>query len=162
MSESPNITLRRVTEDDREFLLAVYGSSRAAELAMVPWDDEQKRQFVEFQFEAQTRFYCEKNPAATHDVILFDAVPCGRLYVDRREDEIAIMDIIVLPEYRNRGIGTFLIEGLMAEAEGRFIGVYVETYNPSQKLFRELGFEAESETDINIHFCWRAAADQAA
>lgn len=158
MNDDLQITMRPVTPEDREFLLTVYASSRESELAMVPWDEAMKRLFVEHQYGAQTAHYLEVYPSATHDIVLTDGVPCGRLYVNRSEAEIAILDINVLPEFRRRGIGTHIIEGLKAEAAGRSVRVYVESYNPSQKLFSELGFEPEAvEPDaVHILFRWQA------
>ncbi len=158
MNDELQISMRPVTADDREFLLTVYASSRESELAVLPWDAAMKRVFVEHQYGAQTAHYREAYPSATHDIVLTGSEPCGRLYVNRTEDEIAILDINVLPEFRRRGIATQIIEALKAEADGRSVRVYIETYNPSQKLFTELGFEAEAvEPDaVHILFRWQA------
>ena len=53
------------------------------------------------------------------DLILVGGQPAGRLYLHRRDDEIRIMDIALLPDYCNRGIGTTLLRGLQSEAAGR-------------------------------------------
>jgi GNAT superfamily N-acetyltransferase len=53
---------------------------------------------------------------AAFDVILVDGQPAGRLYVAREDDEICIVDIALLPEYCNRGIGTTLLGGRQSEA----------------------------------------------
>ena len=162
MNNEPGISMRPVTPDDREFLLSVYAASREAELEMLPWDDALKRGFVEHQFGAQSAHYLEKYPLGTHDILLVDGVPCGRLYVDRGESEIAILDIIVLPDFQRRGIGTTVVEGLKAEAGKRSVRVYIEKFNPSQKLFSELGFKPET-TDadaIHILFRWQNAGGQ--
>lgn len=156
MSETPNITLRPATAGDREILLAVYAASRAIELSMVPWDEEQKRTFVVHQFDAQTDYYTKTFPAATHDVIEADGEPAGRLYVDRRNDEIAILDITVLPPFRRRGIGTHLIRNLQNEAAERIVSVFVEGFNPSLQLFEKLGFTAVSNDDVNLRLEWRS------
>lgn len=160
MSDLPNITLRSVTRADREILLAVYAASRIIELSMLPWNDSQKRIFVEHQYDAQTSYYAEKYPAATHDVILSDGTAVGRLYVDRRTNEIAILDVAVLTEFRGQGIGTTVIKRLQAEAAatGRAVGVFVEVFNPSQKLFGELGFAVVADDGMNRRFEWRDAA----
>ena len=158
MTDSNNISLRPVADGDREFLLRAYASSREIELSMVPWDEEQKRMFVEHQFDAQTNYYREKYPQATHDIILFKGDPAGRSYVDRTESEIAILDINVLPEFRRNGIATSVVGDLKAESSGRSVRVYVETFNPSQKLFAELGFVVESQTETHILFRWSETA----
>ena len=61
---SPAVTLRRATDADRELLLAVYRSTRAAELDLVPWDEATKTAFVTQQFEAQDRAWSQQRPHA--------------------------------------------------------------------------------------------------
>ena len=142
------VTLRPATPDDEAFLLEVYSSTRADEMARVPWTDAQREAFLKMQFEAQQLHYRTHNPTATHDIILQDNRPIGRLYVARREQEIRIMDITLLPAHRNQGIGTPLIKELMAEAEaaGKPLTIWVESFNPSLRLFERLGF-SQAETD---------------
>lgn len=53
MSASP--ALVSITESDEQFLTELYASTRAAEMAIVPWESEQKRAFLKMQFEAQDR-----------------------------------------------------------------------------------------------------------
>lgn len=147
------ITLRPATAGDVPFLKRVYASTRAEEMAVVPWTDEQKSAFVEMQFRAQDMDYRGKHPDAAYDVILRDDTPAGRLYVSRREKEIAILDITLLPEHRGAGIGGALLGDLICESNsaGKPLVIYVEKYNRAQNLYRRLGF-VETE-DIGIY--WR-------
>ncbi|MBK7393693.1 MAG: GNAT family N-acetyltransferase [Chloracidobacterium sp.] len=157
LAGDPNVILRSVNEADREFLLQVYTVSREAELSMTPWDDGQKRAFAAHQLDAQTYTYSVKYPDATHDIILYDGKPAGRLYVDRGIEQIAILDITVLPEYREKGIGTELVSNLQNEAAAtnRSVRIYLEQINPSQKLFRTLGFEVVPDDGIDLRFEWK-------
>src|SRR5690242_17148899 len=116
-SEPANVTLRPVRPDDHEFLVEVYGSTRAAELALVPWTIEQQQLFVRAQFAAQQDHYAGKYPAANHDIIMSADRAVGRLYVARLDHEIRIVDITVLPAEQNAGIGTYLIRQLLDEAK---------------------------------------------
>jgi len=154
------ITLRPARPEDREFLFSVYASTRADEMAMVPWDDVQKHAFLASQFAAQTAHYTSEYPNATHDLILFDGQPAGRVYVERRTDHIAILDVTVLTSFRRNGIGTEIVSRLLREGEeaGCPVGVYVETFNPSQELFRRLGFEAADNDGVNVRMEWRPHA----
>src|SRR6266545_808472 len=110
------ITLRDVVPEDESFLFEVYASTRAQEMALVPWDDEQRKSFLKMQCAAQFSHYREQFPDASYCVILRDDSAVGRLYVLREEREIRILDITVLPEYRNGGVGTTLLLGLLDEA----------------------------------------------
>lgn len=153
------ISLRGVTARDREFLLRVYAAGRETELSVLPFDDAQKRAFCEHQLDAQTAYYQEKFPQASHDVILAEAEPIGRVYVDRGDKLISILDLVVLTEHRKKGVGTHIVTLLLDEAaaDGKSVGVYVETFNPSQKFFRDLGFELVESDEVNLYFEWNAS-----
>lgn len=152
------VTLRPVTPEDEEFLIKVYASVRAEELAQVPWSDEQRAAFVRMQFAAQQDHYRKYYPNASHDLILLDGQAIGRLYVARREQEIRILDITILPEHRNQGFGTPLIKDLMMESEreGKPLNIWVESYNPSLKLFEHLGFRKIEDDRVNYLMQWSA------
>ena len=136
------VTLRAVGPADEAFLLNVYAGTRADELALVSWTDEQRLAFVGMQFTAQQDHYRKVYPEADHDVILSAGRPVGRLYIARKEHEIRIIDITLLPQERNVGVGSYLIRELLDEATraGKPLRVYVESFNPSLRLFERLGF----------------------
>src|ERR1700674_5810726 len=145
MSDDENISLRRVTEADDDLLFSLYASTRAAELAQVPWPEEQKQAFVRMQFDAQTREYAARHPQAEHDVICVKSQPVGRLYLScnqarkeaGQEGDLHILDITVLPEHRGAGTGSWVLKKIMADAKtaGKSVTIYVESFNPSMRLF---------------------------
>jgi ribosomal protein S18 acetylase RimI-like enzyme len=151
-----SITLRTVDPEDRPFLLEVYATTREEELAQTPWSSEQRAAFVLLQFEAQDSFYRKQYPDADYKVILREGEPVGRLYVRREEDVIHIMDIAVLPDYRNAGIGSGLIQSLLDEATGakQKVQIYVENFNPSLALFKKLNFSLLKEDGFNLLLEW--------
>lgn len=158
-SQSPGITLRPVVPDDHDFLVEVYGSTRAEELALVPWTTEQRDAFVRSQFAAQQDHYSQKYPTASHDIIVFDGRQVGRLYVARLDQEIRIIDITLLPAERNAGIGSYLIRQLLDEANrsGKVTRIYVEEFNPSLRLFERLGFSPSEQHGIHLLLQWPGA-----
>ena len=158
---APAVTLRPATPADEPVLYRVYASTRAEEMALVPWSAAEKEAFLRMQFNAQHRYYQEHYPDAAFDLILLSDTPAGRLYVDRWDGEIRIIDITLLPEYRNRGIGGALLHGLLAEADraGKPISIHVEQYNPAQRLYRRLGFVPVDQH--GIYFLMRRPAPPA-
>ena len=151
-SELSNITLRPAGPDDYEFLVEVYGSTRAEELALVPWNNEQRDAFIRSQFNAQQEHYLKTYPGATHDIIVSNGRPVGRLYVARLDHEIRIIDITLLPAERNVGIGSYLIKQLLDDAKqtGKITRIYVEEFNPSLRLFQRLGFSPSEQHGIHL------------
>ena len=160
MNLEQEITLRPVTDDDSTFLLAVYASSRADEMARVLWTDEQKAGFLKLQFTAQSQHYKAEHPAATHEIICVNGKAAGRLYIDRSGAAQHILDVTVLPEFRNRGTGAVLLRRIMAEGQssGKPVTIYVESFNPSQRLFSRLGFERVEENGFNWLLRWNGVS----
>jgi ribosomal protein S18 acetylase RimI-like enzyme len=148
----PDVTLRPVELGDEEFLYRVYASTRQEELAQTGWSEAQKEMFLRQQFEAQSRYYREHYQEASFDVILTDSSPIGRLYVARWPEEIRIVDIAVLPEYRNAGIGTKLLENLISESEAsaKPLSIHVERFNPALHLYRRLGFREVADKGVYL------------
>ena len=151
------MTLRDVSPEDDAFLRKVYACTRAQELAMVPWSDEQREAFLRFQFDAQDRDYRSKYPGASFQIILKDDQPVGRLYVSREPEQIRILDLTVLPEFRGQGIGSSLILELVAEADRnqKPVTIWIEQFNPSQVIFQHLGFKISQDDGYNNLFEYR-------
>lgn len=158
-SQRMAITLRDAGPDDELFLLQVYACTRAAELAQVPWSDEQKAAFLQMQFNAQHSHYHERYSDADYKVILRDEEQVGRLYMAREAGFIKILDITVLPQFRNSGIGSELTRGILDEAaeSGQSVQIYVETFSPSLELFKKIGFSILQEEGINYLLEWNVA-----
>jgi len=150
------ITLRPITPEDQGFLYQVYASTREEELAPLGWDEAQQEAFLEMQFRAQHTFYQGQFRGAQFDIVLLNKEPIGRLYVDRREDEIRIVDIALLPAHRNRGIGSALLRDILAEGQrdGLPVRIHVEYFNRALHLYERLGFRQISETGVYYLMEW--------
>lgn len=153
------ITLRPVTAADDDFIFNCYASTRAQELAQVPWSPEQKEAFARMQYTAQKRHYAAEAPEASHDIIYAEATPVGRIFLDRRQDALHILDITVLPQHRNQGTGSRLLRRLLVEAgkAGKPVTIYVESFNPSLRLFERLGFRKDHEKGLHLLMKWQPA-----
>src|SRR5438309_321542 len=110
------LALRPVTSDDDNFLLRVYASTRAEELAQAEWQEGQQEAFVKWQFDLQRREYDARFPDAEYYIILVDNSRAGRFWIGRDAKQIRLLDIAILPEFQNRGAGTRLLKELIAEA----------------------------------------------
>ena len=153
-----DIILRPVAHADDSFLFELYAGTRAEEMALVPWSEGQKHTFVRQQFEAQRQHYQKLYPDATHHIILCGEREVGRMYVARLPAEIRIVDLIVAAAERNRGIGTLLLQSLMEESEQaeKPLRIYVESFNPSTRLFQRLGFVPGDQQGIHVLMAWSA------
>ncbi|HEY0077258.1 MAG TPA: GNAT family N-acetyltransferase [Pyrinomonadaceae bacterium] len=148
------VALRPVTPEDETFLFEVYKSTRRAERALVShWDDAYWDSFMQMQFNAQRHDYRTRCPESEHSIVLFEGRPAGRIWVDRNERGVHLLDITVLPEFQNRGIGTTLLRRLSEECdrEGKPLTDYVDKGNErAMRLYERLGFRVKEE--IPTHF----------
>lgn len=150
-------TLRRADEADDEFLRALYATTRADELDAVPWPAEQKTAFLSMQFEAQHSDYSTRFPAAHHSIVLLAGAPVGRIWVDRRPDEIRLLDIALLPEHQNAGVGAELLRRLQSEAAlaGVALRHSVAKNNPDGlRFYRRLGFTVVEDWEMHDLMEW--------
>ncbi len=146
-SAQPCIGLRELRADDAAFLREVYAGTRMQELSVLDWSREQVDAFIDLQFEAQRRHYWAHYDTSRFHAITVDGADAGRLYVERRERELRVVDIALLPPFRNRGVATRLFRELFDEADrdGLVVSIHVEHDNPAQRLYQRLGFAFRDE-----------------
>ena len=139
--------LRPESPADSSFLFALYCDVRSEELAQTGWPPEQVEAFLRSQFELQTRAYRATFPAAEFNLIMCGGQPAGRIYVARLADEIRLVDLALVAEFRNRGVGTALLRGLVASADQAGVPVrfHVERSNRARHLYERFGFQIVSE-----------------
>lgn len=152
-------TLTPITPDDAELLLRIYAGTREEELAAVTWSAEQKQAFLRQQFTAQHAHYQEHYPGATLDLIRVDGRPCGRLYVARWPREMRLMDIALLPECRNTGLGGRVLADVLAEgrAKGLPVTIHVERMNRALRFYERLGFRVKEDKGVYLFLEWSPA-----
>ena len=143
-SMSERVRLRPIRPEDETFLREVYATTRAQELEHTGLDAAQQQAFIDLQFDAQTADYNRRFPDARRSIILENDTPVGRLLVATSSKEVRILDITVLPVHRNKGIGAYLLGGVIADAEHAIkpIRIWVGNGSPSTSLFVRLGFIA--------------------
>lgn len=141
---------------DTNFLFQVYSSTREAELSVVDWSDTHKTDFLHMQCNAQHTYFQSRFPSAELLAIVERSTPIGRLYITRESDEFRILDITLLPRFRERGIGTSVLTSILklAHREHMPVCAYVERYNPAIRLFRRLGFRQMRNVGITYQMEW--------
>ena len=147
---SNQVVFRPITKDDQPFLYTLYASTREDEIAQTGWTDFEKENFLRQQFVAQHQFYTEQFSGADFNIIQIDDKPVGRLYIDHREDEIRLIDIALIPDYRSRGIGSGLLSDIITDAAKvkKPVRIHVEKYNPALRLYERLGFLKIGDTGV--------------
>lgn len=150
--------LRRITAADDDFLLSVYASTRADELAQAQWQTGQKEAFVKWQFDMQRREYDARFPDADYFVILIDENQAGRIWIGQDNKQIRLLDIAILPAFQNRGAGTALLSWMMIEAKrtNKPLRHMVFVLNSdAHRFYERLGFVIIEDLGAYKHMEWR-------
>ena len=155
--EVARVTLRPAMPDDDSFQLELYAGTRLGELELLDWNEDQKQAFIKMQFNARQLQYEHRYPLADDNIILQGSEPIGRMLVDRSEQEIIVLvDIALLTEYRNTGIGTRLVQSLLDEAArtGKSVRLHVVTTNPAVRMYERLGFSTADDNGSYLEMHW--------
>ena len=110
---------RGQAEGDAAFLSRLYCDTRRNEVAAWGWAPAQEELFLTMQFDAQRRGYRQRYPNAVGRIVRIAETDAGRLLVNEESSAMHLIDIALLEEYRNRGIGTHLIHELQRECDLR-------------------------------------------
>ncbi|MFZ3264614.1 MAG: GNAT family N-acetyltransferase [Terriglobales bacterium] len=151
-----SLDLRPLRAEDEAFLFDVYASTRSEEMALVGWDKPQQESFLRMQFKAQQSSYAMQFPNADYRIIVHDGQLAGRLIVDRSGADILLIDIALLPPFRNAGIGAVLMKQVMDEAARarKPLKLHVEKFNPARRLYDRLGFSTIGDNGIYLEMMW--------
>ncbi len=155
------LAVRPIEDSDRGLVAEIYATTRAEELAGVPWDAEQKRAFTDAQSRQQEAHYGLHYPGAERLLVVAIGEPIGRIYVDTAS-EVRLMEVTLLPPWRNRGVGTHLTRIVVEYADTlrRPASLHVEPFNPAKRMYERLGFVV-SETRGLYEFMVRPVPPQA-
>ena len=137
------IQLRPVKDSDLSLILKIFRSTREKELSLTNWGELQKEAFILMQSTAQDAQYKQAFPDAFFEIIEFNKKSAGRLYTGETEQEIRLIDITLLPEFRGKSIGTKVLEGLIKRScdKQKLLTLHVEPDNPALQLYLRLGFK---------------------
>ena len=155
------LSFRPIEVADESLLSAIYASTRADEMALVPdWTAADISAFLEQQFQAQHTYYQQHYSNAQFQIILFEGQAAGRLYIDQWTQEIRIVDISLLPEFRGRGLGEIILRSILEEAAQvqKPVSIHVERFNKALKLYERLGFRMLDDSHaVYLLMEWRPA-----
>lgn len=123
------------------------------------WDERQQDIFLRMQFKAQRMSYGLEDEETDAQIILLEGKPIGQMIVARTNEEICLVDISLLTEYRSQGIGATLIKALFDEATraGKIVSLHVLKSNRAMRLYERLGFQTTGESGMHFEMKWSPA-----
>ena len=158
----PVSRIRRLEAADESFVRELFQGERAAQFAPLGLSDAMLGALLDQQYHAQRAAYAHRFPDAGHFIIEHAGAGVGRLIVtfaDAPEVPEAharspghvlhLVDIVLAAAWRNRGIGSDVIDSLAraGEAVGAvcFTLLVLQTNHAARRLYERLGFRALAE-----------------
>ncbi|MFJ4391778.1 GNAT family N-acetyltransferase [Pseudomonas soli] len=148
----PEVNLRPIVDADRAFLRTLYGTTRAAEMALLPWPQAATDAFLDQQFQAQHDHYQAQFADADFLVIEVAGEPIGRACLLWTDSHVQFIDMALLPAWCGRGIGSRLLGQWLARADERGLsaGLHVTSHNPALRLYQRCGFQVVGENGLSL------------
>jgi ribosomal protein S18 acetylase RimI-like enzyme len=135
------ITLRPVQPKDHDFLFRVYRSTRLQEVAAWGLSATDGEAFIRQQFAARQQHYGLHYAGAEWMIIQFDAAGVGQMIAQWSKDELLLVDIALLPDYRNRGIGSHIMRDLQKQAAEKALPIRLHALGEGEiRFYERLGF----------------------
>lgn len=157
------ISLRTACKEDAAFERVLFETARPDAVALAAWPEAARKLFLDQQFEFQSLHYARAYPNADRLLVVADGAAAGRLILDRTPDAWCVVDIALLPAWRGRGIGTLLLQSVLAEAAAAgasAVTLMVDIDNPARRLYQRLGFVTMEEVMPKAAMEWRPASTQ--
>jgi ribosomal protein S18 acetylase RimI-like enzyme len=103
------------------------------------WDEDWQRAYFHMRFDP-----------VKNRVVVLDGRDVGVISVQRQEEAVHLSTLYILPRYQGQGIGTQLLNDLLAAAfrEGLPVTLRVLKVNPAKRLYERLGFVVVEEDEV--------------
>ncbi|MFC6646291.1 GNAT family N-acetyltransferase [Granulicella cerasi] len=163
-SNAPEIAfeLRTATDEDEEFLAALFREVNAPQYAALALPAEALEQLLAMQHKAQVVGYTTQFPQSIHSILWAGEERIGRTYVHRTPERMLLVDIALREEFRGCGIGSRVLRNLIATAERVKLPVQltVRFDNPARRLYERFGFVQTGPGD-GLNLPMQYSADRA-
>lgn len=156
-----SVTTRPATEQDDAFLFRLFQAVRLPEFAQLPLPSAQLDSLMRMQYNGQKHSYAASYPEGDR-IVLVDGHPAGRLWVYQSATGHHLVDIALLPEFRNRGVGAELLERVIGDARGagaRLRCSVALTNAGSLRFHQRMGFQIVAQDGVYADLVLRDQAD---
>jgi len=106
----------------------------------------------------QRKEYDTRYPDARYQVVLVNDQPAGRVWIGEDDTQIRLLDIGLLEEFQDRGVGTVLLKQLIAEANAakkKLRHMVFVLNNDAHRFYERLGFVVIEDLGGYKHMEWR-------
>mgnify|MGYP003956556651 CR=1 FL=1 len=137
--------LEPASAEDRLWLYQLYEESlRPVIDEAVGWDDEDQRRRFGRSYEAEK-----------FQLITQGSTRAGALYTIAQPENLHLSLLLIHEDFRNRSLGTQIIEDIQKEQAGGPITLSVFKNNPAVSFYKRLGFRVDVEDEYFLEMSWR-------
>ncbi len=141
------LSLRPAISEDESFIFHLSLSMRESQQGIENGNPIEKNAFLLDQFAKRQYFIKESFPFAMEWIIKLGKSEIGYVLIERKSDEIRILELVIKESFRNHGIGTLIIRQIMEESINHKIPIKVKisNLNPASRLMQRLGFKKSGD-----------------
>ena len=136
---------RQATEDDWDFLVLLRRTTMGAHIdrAGVDYDEEFQTQRIRHKYDCA-------------QIVVLDGEDIGLLKVSKEADPWQLIQIQLAPGFQGRGLGTALLDGVLAAAQEEGVAVELRVYktNPAKRLYERRGFVVVGQSERGFAMRW--------
>ena len=132
------------------------------QLHHVVYRDVVTRQFGSWNDADQDAWFDKGLDDAEYRIVESDGTPVGAIGMREHADHIALVELQLLPEYQNQGIGTELLTLELNRAAGYGLPVRLQVLrqNRARQFYARHKFTLEGETDTHYLMVWHPEITQ--
>lgn len=156
---------RQAAAKDEPLLLRLFVENKAAEFAPLRLSAEQQEPLLLMQYRARLQSYAQSYPAAVNTMLCLESGEAvGRHLVERQADCYRGIDLAILAEYRNRGLGAWALRQIQQAAELEGIPFYLRVLrsNPALHLYERQGFIKAGGDALSFEMVWQSSVMRSA
>jgi ribosomal protein S18 acetylase RimI-like enzyme len=153
------LLLRPAIDEDAGFVRALYASTRE-DLRQLPLPPAQVDQLIAMQERVHEEGRRAAYPHAEVMIVEQAGTPAGRVVLDTTGSDWRLVELVLLPAMRGRGLGAALVETLQrrAKAHGARIGLAVlRTNTAALRLYERAGFTIAGGNELQHQMVWQPA-----
>jgi len=148
------LALRPCEESDHAFLCRLFRGFQTSMMDLSFLSEAEREAMLISQFTAQTQHYDRNFPRAERWIIEQAGTPIGRLYLDRTSTPWRLLDILLLGDAQNQGIGRTLLGWVQEGAESVALHVAINNKR-AEAFYRALGFAVREEEGMYRYMVWQ-------
>jgi GNAT superfamily N-acetyltransferase len=143
------VSLRPETAADDAFVRRLVTATIIEELGADAWPEPMRTHLAGMQYALRRQSVHSRYPAGNSRIVLADGVESGWLFIGDLPDVLWIVEIMVAPELRGKGIGARAIGQAIEEAAGRPVRLKVNVTNQRAiRLYERLGFRRAGGDEV--------------